>query len=670
MSGAPWVAMRSRNDMPLVERTLASLAAQRAPHSLLVLDNASTDGTRDAAARHADKLVDVPEGAYVPGRVLNSAMRETDGDVVVFLNSDCEPLGPDWLGNLLAGMADPDVAAAFGRQEPRPGCAPLMAKDTVMTFGDGSRQARWRHCFSMAASCVRRSVWEGMPFSESLRYSEDIDWTWRARRAGWGVRYVPDAAVLHSHNYSLAQLAKRQFGEGWADAEIFEWERERAGALRYSVLPWGRLVASDVAWCVPRMEVGAALSSPVVRAVMAKGRRAGFSRARRDIAARRREAAVRNIGDASRLPFAPLGSKAFNERLGKTLEGIAARLSEASRGALAGLVLCGGYGRGEGAVVAAPDGGEFAWNDVDLVPVARPGCLPALKDALRGTEAVREAFRAEFRAELDFGRALDEAAIRALPPVLLWLETARGHRVIGGESDLFSRNVSFDPAQSPPPVEGEKLLLNRGAGLLMAFAKACGRPVAAYDSLDPAFTRRNAAKCRLALGDALLMAAGRYETLVSGKAAAFAGAERALRRLLGADADSFPAIAVQYSSGLAFKAEPGRHPEEPSAGELSTLARLWILCFGVLESVRSGKPWPEPAAFAQTTRPVESSENRGARVLLRNVAQNLRLGRLSLRYPRERLFRELPLLLDEVAAARLPDSVRTEAFVGLWNRYN
>ena len=175
MSGPPWVAMRSRNDMPLVERTLAALAGQRLEHRLLVLDNASTDGTRDAVARYADKVIDIAEGAYVPGRVLNLAMRETEGELVAFLNSDCEPEDPDWLGRLLAGMDDPSTAAAFGRQDPRPGCAPLMAKDTLMTFGDGFRQARWRHCFSMASSCVRRSVWEAMPFSETLRYSEDID---------------------------------------------------------------------------------------------------------------------------------------------------------------------------------------------------------------------------------------------------------------------------------------------------------------------------------------------------------------------------------------------------------------------------------------------------------------------------------------------------------------
>jgi len=276
MSESVWVVMRARNDMPLVESTLKALAAQDMPHRLLVMDNASKDGTRELAASHADMVIDIPEGGYVPGRVLNQSMAATDGGIVVFVNSDCEPVGTNWLANLMQGMNEPKVAAAFGRQDPRPDCTPLMSKDTMMTFGDGMRQARWRHCFSMASSCIRRSVWEKMPFSETLKYSEDIDWTWRVRQSGYSINYAADSAVLHSHNYTLKQLWKRQYGEGYAEAEIFDWTDFQSSLLRYSLLPWVRLVLSDVAWCIPRLHGLAAISAPVVRGVMASGRRKGF----------------------------------------------------------------------------------------------------------------------------------------------------------------------------------------------------------------------------------------------------------------------------------------------------------------------------------------------------------------------------------------------------------
>jgi rhamnosyltransferase len=268
--------MRSRNDIALVGRTLKGIRSQSMPCRLLVLDNASTDGTREEVAKFADRVIDIPEGAYIPGRVLNRAMEETDGDIVVFLNSDCEPENGDWLCALVAGMGDEEVAACFGRQDPRPGARALMAKDTLFTFGDGKRQARWLHCFSMASSGLRRRVWEGMRFSETLKYSEDVDWTWRARKAGFRIAYAKDSAVFHSHDYTLRQLYRRQFGEGYAEAEIFDLPSGRRAFLRYTVLPWGRLVLSDMAWCLARGRMGGAFLSPVARAVMSAGRRAGF----------------------------------------------------------------------------------------------------------------------------------------------------------------------------------------------------------------------------------------------------------------------------------------------------------------------------------------------------------------------------------------------------------
>ena len=186
------------------------------------------------------------------------------------------------LDALIEGFRDDKVAAVFGRQIPRPDCRPLMAKDTEDTYGDGSRQRFWRHCFSMAVSAVRRSVWERMPFREDIQYSEDIDWTWRARRDGYEIRYAPDAIVMHSHNYTLRQFYKRQLGEGRAEARIFEWTAWERSLVRYSLLPYVRQVASDWKYCAARFQLGEAFYSPMLRMAQLAGRRQGFTSAWRE----------------------------------------------------------------------------------------------------------------------------------------------------------------------------------------------------------------------------------------------------------------------------------------------------------------------------------------------------------------------------------------------------
>ncbi|SPE34430.1 putative glycosyltransferase [Candidatus Sulfopaludibacter sp. SbA6] len=277
------VAMRAHNDMPLVAETLRSLATQRRPFTLVAFDNASTDGTLEEIRKHTGRIQHVPAGAYVPGRVLNQAMAATEGEVVVFLNSDCTPQNDSMLDALVAGFADDKVAAVFGRQMPRPDCRALMAKDTDDTYGDGARQRFWRHCFSMAVSGIRRTVWEKMPFQEDLQYSEDIDWTWRARQRGYEIRYVPDAIAMHSHNYTLRQYYKRHFGEGRAEAQIFAWTPWERSLVRYSLMPYVRQVASDWKYCAAKLRVDEALYSPLLRMAQLAGRRRGFSTGWREL---------------------------------------------------------------------------------------------------------------------------------------------------------------------------------------------------------------------------------------------------------------------------------------------------------------------------------------------------------------------------------------------------
>lgn len=270
------VVMRARNDMPLIKDTVNAVRAQTVPAFIIAFDNGSTDGTREFLEEHANALLEIPANEYVPGKILNSGAALATSEIVVFLNSDCTPVNEYWLEELLQPFADPRVGAVFGRQLPRPGCTPLAQRDIELTFGDGQNQDRWKQCFSMASSAIRRSVWMRLPFSESVRYSEDIDWTWKLNRAGFQVRYVPQSCVLHSHNYSNDQWSKRQYGEGKAEALIFPWSAWRKSLVRYSLFPFFRQILSDTVYCVKTHQWKGLLMIPGYRYAQMIGRRAGF----------------------------------------------------------------------------------------------------------------------------------------------------------------------------------------------------------------------------------------------------------------------------------------------------------------------------------------------------------------------------------------------------------
>lgn len=240
------ILVRSKNDREFIGRTLQALSSQKCPvpFEIVSCDDGSTDGTTDIIASFPQvKRIPRPDGAYHPGKTLNHMLRSCEGDIVVFNNADAPPLDDGWLAALseplLAGRAD----AVYANQLPRPDAQYLVRKDSERAFGDGRIAATWRFFFSLASSGVLREDVLAHPFDEAIQYSEDVEW---AHRRPLRIEYVPSARVEHSHNYTMAQLKKRFYGEGYADYQIFgtvpPFWRVCAGALRETLRDWGYLL--------------------------------------------------------------------------------------------------------------------------------------------------------------------------------------------------------------------------------------------------------------------------------------------------------------------------------------------------------------------------------------------------------------------------------------------
>lgn len=265
------ILVRSHNDEAFIERTLDGIFVQLTdfPFEVIVCDDASTDHSREIAARFPVRFVERPEGAYKPGRTLNALVREAKGEIVIFNNADAIPLNKEWLTALVKPLRDePDRPIfTFANQLPRRNARALVRKDHERAFGDGAVQATWRFFFSLASSATWRRLLVESPFDEEIQYSEDIEWTWRnSRREKNPVKliYCPDARVEHSHNYTLRELSRRFRGEGEADAQIFgdspHLLREMAGAAREMLRDWFYLFPHPRWW-------REALSAPARRLV-------------------------------------------------------------------------------------------------------------------------------------------------------------------------------------------------------------------------------------------------------------------------------------------------------------------------------------------------------------------------------------------------------------------
>ena len=272
------IVLRSFNEAWALRDTLPALAAQNyRDWELIAFDSGSADGSvellRAARPRH---LVQIAPREYRPGRVLNQGMELSRRDRVIFLNADATPQGPDWLEPLVSALADPRVAAAFGRQIPRPDCAAVFARDYERAFGARRDSFHWDHFFSMVSSGLRRDAWARRGFRETMQYSEDDEYTRWCRREGYRICYCPESVVMHSHNYTPRQAYRRSFGEAWALAAIRPGAAKDFRAPRPLLLGWLRDVWGDLRYCRRTGRLGQWPRALGIRWQQRLGRRHGF----------------------------------------------------------------------------------------------------------------------------------------------------------------------------------------------------------------------------------------------------------------------------------------------------------------------------------------------------------------------------------------------------------
>ena len=86
-----------------------------------------------------------------------------------------------------------------------------------------------RGFFTDANACLARAAWERVPFRE-VPYAEDRVLAIDMLRAGYAKAYMPDAAVLHSHDYTTLQELRRCFDEWRGLREVYGWREPAAPA--------------------------------------------------------------------------------------------------------------------------------------------------------------------------------------------------------------------------------------------------------------------------------------------------------------------------------------------------------------------------------------------------------------------------------------------------------
>jgi rhamnosyltransferase len=226
---------------------------------ILIVDSSSDDGTRELATKAGYRVFQIERRDFNHGGTRKLALGMVPwASIVVYLTQDAVLATSDSLDRLLSAFKDEQVAAAYGRQLPRPGAGPIEAHARLFNYPAQSdvRDIESRHNIGIKAAFLSNSFSAYRVkqlaavggFPSDVIMAEDTVVAGKLLLAGWKTAYVADAEVYHSHAFTIAEEFQRYFDTGvYHDQQ--GWLTETFGR------PEGegkRFVMSELAYLTPR----------------------------------------------------------------------------------------------------------------------------------------------------------------------------------------------------------------------------------------------------------------------------------------------------------------------------------------------------------------------------------------------------------------------------------
>lgn len=240
------------NSHQVLRECLTALRAQDI--ATIVIDNASTDNSRDIAAECAARVISnhLNEGY---GRANNAGIRAATAKFCLILNPDVR-IDPGLVNAFLAAANRYPDAAIFGPKIIEPDGRIFDRPTSILETGVSSNATSSvnpdNEAINLSGAClfVRRSIFEELGgFDPNIfLFYEDDDLCFRMRQRGWKLMTVEGAVARHNRGNSTARSPamtyRTPFHQAWSRQYVLKKHGKRRDAVAVLLRSTAKYVAA------------------------------------------------------------------------------------------------------------------------------------------------------------------------------------------------------------------------------------------------------------------------------------------------------------------------------------------------------------------------------------------------------------------------------------------
>jgi glycosyltransferase involved in cell wall biosynthesis len=203
------------NSAKVLGNCLESLTNQtvgRERYEVIVVDDGSTDETKDIAAKYSGKYIYQQNRG--PAAARNNGVKHAEGEVILFTDADCEPQ-PTWIEEMIKPMNDPQVVGVKGIYKTRQ--KEIIARLVQIEYEHKyERMKRFKYIdfIDTYSAGYRKDIfmkYGGFDERYPKASVEDQEFSFRLSRNENKMVFNPEAVVYHRHSSRLMDYLRKKY---------------------------------------------------------------------------------------------------------------------------------------------------------------------------------------------------------------------------------------------------------------------------------------------------------------------------------------------------------------------------------------------------------------------------------------------------------------------------